>query len=670
MNFKKIFQLPLLAAMLFAGYSAQVSAGAPSDEVLLTIDGEPIMRSEFEYVYNKNNSVSSSEKKTIEEYLELFINYKLKVQDAKDSKLDELGSYTRDYEQYREQTALPFLIDADSKNNLVREVYERSKKRVAASHILIKFDRKDSVPPLTRIYQIQRELKNGADFAELAKQYSDCPSGKRSGGYLGYFNVFDMVYDFENVAFNMKPGEISDPFRTKFGYHIVKVVDVIPNVTEKRVSQIFISNSNPRAKEIIDSLKRVVEINEGLNFHDLAKKYNSSKMNGDEYGRLPWIQNGSQLLPPDVVRMIMDTEKGEITQMSSPMGYHLFKLDSTNLDIPYEKKKAEIQERVLKSDRAGLITRNFLSGLKRKYDVRIDTANLYQFLPYCVSGGDIIPDLKANSHKFTLPLYYVEEEVYSQQDFLPIVDKERNNWIIYKSGHGSPDQKKKFGRIKSDSIFLLYCLDEYLKKELVSKSYEGLQVAYPEYKNQLQEYSDGLLLFSASERKVWQAATANIKGLQEHFKANQEKYKWTEPRFRGLVVHSKSVKIKNQVEKFFDSVSPEMPLDSLKRALDREFNKDKNNKQIKVRKGTFAKGTNNAIDHFVFKSAPVLEVSDALYPEVSIFGSETTEPVEMSEVRGAVVSDVQDKLEKEWVERLRKEHKVVVNKSALKHVKK
>lgn len=656
MNIKNYLLLPFVA-LSFASANAE-------DPVLLTIDGKPVYKSEFEYVYNKNNSSTAIEKKSVDEYLDLFINYKLKVLDAKNEGLDQQSTYKKEFGQYKSQLAYPYLIDQKSKDKLTREAYERSKKQIQCSHILVKYDSKDSVPPFIRISEIYDDLKRGADFSEMAVKYSQCPSGPR-GGTLGWVDCFSMVYPFENQIYSLKPGEFSRPFQTKFGYHIAKVTDVRPNDRMHKVSQIFISSEEPRAAIVIDSLYNLIQ--KGADIRKLAMKYSTDYFNGTTDGQLPWVEKNSQLLPPEVVSAIFSLSKdGEFKKYQSRIGWHIFRLDSTNLDIPYEAMKAQLEQKMFQSDRASQIGVQFRNNLVTRYGFSVDSAALAAFYPLARDKEYL--DLTKEMTKLSSPLYTISDESHPQSDFFTAFAKGRQDWNSVLKKSSTDEQRREYSGFANDTLAVNYMFSKYANDLLMEKAYDDLEASNADYRNLLHEYSDGLLLFSVSSQKVWNKAPKDREGLTKYFNEHKDNYKWSTPRFRGMIVYCTTNKVKNKVDKFYAKYQS-LPADSLESALKAEFNKDKKNPQISIRRGLFSKGKNAAVDYYVFKEGDSYKVEKESMPEVLVYGNETNEPKSFAEVRGAVVADYQNQLDADWIKQLREDHKVEVNQDVLKTIK-
>lgn len=206
-------------------------AVAQNDPVVMTVNGKDVLRSEFEYSYNKNNSEGVIDKKTVEEYVDLFVNYKLKVAAALDAHYDTLTSFRQEFAQYRDQQVLPAMVtDADMLQE-ARHIYDNTVKQIGpdglvqVSHILLRLDQKateaEQKAARVRIDSIYNALKQGADFAELAKKVSQDPGSAQQGGLLPFVQHGQLVKEFEDVAFSLKDGEMSGVVQSPYGYHII-----------------------------------------------------------------------------------------------------------------------------------------------------------------------------------------------------------------------------------------------------------------------------------------------------------------------------------------------------------------------------------------------------------------------------------------------------------------
>ena len=288
----------LLALALMAS-----STQKTNDEILLTVGTEEITVSEFQSVFQKNNNLEEVTPEEMDEYLDLFVKFQMKVLDAKEMQLDTFASFQKELAGYRKQLARPYLTDKQAEESLIIEAYNRMTQEVRASHILLLVDEdalpKDTLESYNRINSLRSKILKGEDFESVAKAYSEDPSAKSNGGDLGYFSAFRMVYPFETVAFNTEVGTISKPFRTRFGYHIVKTTDKRSSRGEVKVAHIMIeqkSNATEQEKKVSnDKLEQLLDFfKEGKSFDELVR-YSDDKGSSKQGGELPWFSTGQMV---------------------------------------------------------------------------------------------------------------------------------------------------------------------------------------------------------------------------------------------------------------------------------------------------------------------------------------------------------------------------------------
>lgn len=625
------------------------------DPVVMTIAGEDVYKSEFEYIYNKNNTVSTSDKKSLDEYVELFVNYKLKVAEAKRQGYDTREQYKKEYEQYRLQLSAPYLRDEESENEMIEEAFERYKTGILTSHILIKFS-DDSTEAWKKINDIYNRLKQGEDFATLAKQYSECPS-KENGGSLGYVNVFDMVYDFENVVYSTPVGTISKPFRTRFGYHIVKTFDKIENYKDWRISHIMIRNEGDKSADKADSIFGLAK--KGADFEKLVADFSEDLPTKSKGGDLGFVSKG--FFPPQITSQVkLLKHVGDVGMAGTAFGYHIIKVTEIVPFTNIEDLKPYIKNKMAKSDRVEIVSTNYMKKLQRKYGVSVFENALTIFEKLVEEKSR---DERENLYRLmTEPLYTLYGNVYPQSAFYPYMNE---RLPIF--GRGLDKDKKvvnfidtkQEGMQEGDEVYNAF--NGYILNEIVEKELEYVKNTNSDYRNLLKEYSDGLLLFEISSDKVWNVASSSKKKLEEYFQEHKDKYVWPEPRYKGLVVSCANKDVYDRVEKILKT-NTEADAEDLIR---KEFLNDKVS-LVKIEKGVFAKGTNLSVDDKIYKTATY---SNNAFPFVSTRGAVISAPQTYLDVKGLVTADYQTYLEEEWVKSLRKKYDVIINKEVLKTIK-
>ena len=272
---RQIFSIGIL--MLLVYLQAEAQKNPVSQLTLFSVADKTISVEEFVYLYKKNHQGRSEEftKDKIEGYLELYVKFKLKVKEAEARGMDATEAFVTELNTYKEELKKPFVAEPDILDELVKQTYERLKQEVKASHILITANPEATPADTIRAYNKARELRArivaGEPFEKLAREFSEDPSAKSNGGNLGYFTALQMVFPFEETAYNLKPGEVSQPVRTRFGYHLIKVDGRRPSSGEVEVSHILVRGTDEQAKKTIEEVHEKL-MNEG-DWKELCSQY-------------------------------------------------------------------------------------------------------------------------------------------------------------------------------------------------------------------------------------------------------------------------------------------------------------------------------------------------------------------------------------------------------------
>ncbi|RYD70133.1 MAG: peptidylprolyl isomerase, partial [Sphingobacteriales bacterium] len=295
-----------LAVLLLFLITANLASAQKKDSIVFSVNGEPVSLREFKYIYEKNNAADPNLYKTqnLRDYLDLYINFKLKVKEAHDLGLDTTDKFVKEFNGYRNQLAQPYLTDRNVSQGLIDEGYTRLKEELRATHILIPVNMeaspKDTMDAYNKALEVYNKAIKGDDFEALAREYSKDPSVANNGGDLGYFTAFQMIYPFESAAYNMKKvGDISKPVRTRFGYHVIKLTDRRPYRGEIQVRHILINSNEYDSKEKkqiaknkIDSLYSLLQ--KGADFAALARQHSDHAQSKASGGDLPNFNSFSQ----------------------------------------------------------------------------------------------------------------------------------------------------------------------------------------------------------------------------------------------------------------------------------------------------------------------------------------------------------------------------------------
>src|SRR5688572_14040154 len=534
--------------MAFASFPGYLFAQDTLSPVLMTIAGTPVTKAEFEKVYRKNNNKEGSyDMKDVREYLDLYINYKLKVKEAEEEKLDTSQTFINELKGYRKQLAQPYMTDKEVTDALIREAYDRLQKDMRASHILLNLSPdalpKDTLATYNRALKIRDLILKGADFEKMARDSSNDPSAKDNGGDLGYFTGMQMVYPFETAAYNTKPGQISMPVRTKFGFHIIKVTDVRDAQGEIKVAHIMIKSPanapdsvTKQASAKIDEIYQ--KLKTGEKFEDLAMKFSDDKGSA---------KNGGQLPPFGTGRMVPEFEKAAFAlqndgDFSAPVktsyGYHIIKRLEKKPVPTFDEKKNELKTQVARDSRAEISKNSMIARIKKEYNFKEMPKNKEAYisaLDTSILGGDWEPEKVKGMNK---PLFTLGTMTYTQEDF-----------TIYINSH----QSKKQNTTPKQVGYTLY--NQFVDESCLNYEESQLEIKYPEFKALMQEYRDGILLFDLTDKKVWSKAVKDTAGLQDFYETNKTKYMW-DKRLDAIIYTSANADIAAKTRKLLKKQKP------------------------------------------------------------------------------------------------------------------
>ncbi|MHA3786587.1 peptidylprolyl isomerase [Flavobacterium hauense] len=653
MKFKKVL-LSLCLCVSALSFSQEVKK-----EVLFTVDGTPYYTDEFVRVYKKNlDLVKDDSQKDLDNYLKLYIGYKLKVTKANKLGLQNNKKYQGELKSYRTQLSKNYLTDTKVTKELTDEAYARAQKEVKASHVLIKVDENalaaDTLKAYNKAVEVRKKALAGENFDKLAKEYSEDPSAKENGGDLGYFTVFRMVYPFESGAYNTPKGGISKIVRTRFGYHVIKVTDIRDNRGTVTVAHIMITKpkkDNPeeaaKAKSTIQDIYK--KLQQGEDFGDLAKQFSQDKATAAAGGKLNSFNSGELSSTEFEDKAFSLKNPGDITApFETQFGWHIIKLvDKTGIK-PLDEVKPELENRIRKDERSKLIANSITENLKKKYKVSKD-AKAYARAVKTVNDKIYANkwELPGNLDSYSETLLTINnDKKYALKDFLTYV---------------SLQQKTSVPNVKPVSQLVSVLFEKYADEKLNAYYDENLEKEFPEFGMTMNEYRDGLLLFDLMEKEIWEKAKNDTIGLDAYYKANISKYQWKE-RVDAEVYSSTKEDVTTKARKF------------LKKGKDAAFIKAELNKDGKVdvieKSGVFEVESDALPKQATWKTG----ISDVLKEGKYFYVVKTNKVLPagaktLEESKGRVINDYQIQLESNWINDLGKEFNVEVNQDVFARVK-
>lgn len=642
------------ATFLSASLLSQSSLGG---QVLFSLDGDTVLAEEYIAVYNKNRQVGEEiDPKSPSEYLDLYVNFKLKVHEAKALGRDTLPGFKREYRNYRDQLAKPYLSDKDVTEDLIREAYSRMKYDQRASHIMIKLEEnaspEDTAAAFAKIAQIRADIIAGKmDFATAARKHSDDTYSAQRDGDLGFFTVFNMVYPFETAAYETPQGKISAPVRSPYGYHIVKPTDRRPARGTISVAHLMlIDNEKAEIAQHQDAEGRIREIHvkleAGEDWAKLVQQYSEDKTSAAQMGLLdPFGIN--KMYPEFEEAAFALQDSGDYSApVKTPVGWHIIFLVEKPGIPDFNQAKADIRNKVERDVRAMQSQESVMKRLKRQYqfkefperyaatialvDNRLMEGN-YQ-APSKIKGGDRL-------------LFSFAGREYKQSDFLQYV---ANN-------------QKAYGRSDQLKAMMYRAMRDWQERELLNYEKSLLADKYPEFRLLDREYYEGILLFDLTEEKVWRKAMRDTAGLESYFAANQDRYQW-EPRFRAIFVDADSKKLAKKARKCLKKGWSTQQVSA-------ELNRD-SKLAVRLDSGFYQQSELpwSLADAKIKKNFSAIEESQERYRFAYVMEQVPAGPKSLAEARGPLLSDYQNYLESEWIKDLRARYPVKINTEVLEKV--
>ena len=637
------------------GFVLVTNAQTSSKEVLFTINDKPFYTDEFIRVYNKNlDLVKDESQKDLNQYLELFVGYKLKVSKANILGLQNNTQYQTELKSYRTQLSKNYTTDSKVTKELVDEGYKRLLKEVNASHILILVDENaapaDTLIAYNKAMAIRDRIVKGEDFGTLAQELSQDPSAKENKGNLGYFTSFKMVYAFENGAYTTPVGSVSKPIRTRFGYHLIKVNDIRDNRGEVAVAHIMILKNkegvaNPDAKATIDDIYK--KLQQGEKFEELAKQFSEDKSSATKGGVLNRFASGQLSSEEFETQAFSLSKENPISKpFETQFGWHIVKFIDRFPVKSYDDSKVELENKISKDDRSRLITNSLTEKLRVKYPIKRDN-KLYNSLSKLVTNDfyDNKWVLPTDTKKYAKILFTIGAKSYSGTDFL--------DYVYSKQKAGST--LKPIERL-TDNLF-----ETFVDEQRNQYNSDNLENEFPEFSAVMDEYRDGLLLFDLMDKEIWQRSKTDTTGLKAFYETQKDKHLW-KTRVDTEIYSSTSL---DKMKKVLSMLKKNQTSKEIKE----KFN-TKDNVSIMYYQGVYEEGADTLPKDTKMELglSEITSKGDYFYI-TNVLKVLPSAPKTLEECKGKLVNDYQQYLEQNWVNELKKEFIVKVNQETFEKVK-
>ena len=686
----------ILIVVCFAGLSL---SNAQTKNVF-TIEDISVSSDEFKRQFLKNLDLSTATitEKDLEEYLDLYVKFKLKLKDAYDNGIDTTNAYSQEMAMYRQQLAANYLIDKEVTEALLKEAYARMQSNIKAAHILVMFPanytEKDTLNAFLKLNAILKDIRaEKISFEDAAKKYSDDKGTSENGGKLGFFTALQLVYPFETAAYSTPIGSISNVFRTTFGYHIIKVLDIKKNEGELNVSNLLIRKGDIGKLTDEEAKKKVFDIYTSIKsgeetFEEMVRKHSedfNTKYKGGSMGSLNLAANVGDLEKQDMVqRAFALTVNGDITEpFETEKGWNIIQRGALRKLGTYETMRTMLKSIIQKDERSKKSVESLINQVRREEYSEIYGNDLMRFfknevsrdssfqkgtwkrsdLPKMPEEFKVIPANKSKKGKIELEnvlMFGLGAENYSFGQFLDVLE------IYYPKGKPLESNSEKW-------ISNLYV--SYQKDKILSYQNNHLEEKNEDFRNIYQEYKEGILMFNRQQAMVWDKSNTDSAGLANYYEQHKDKYMWPD-RFEMQVYNTTS---KANMKKVYCQVKDGIKTDSILR-----YHNKKNSLEADYRAGKYA-----AKDGFLLSDSQILKLvfADEKYQKkdgkiyklnevnsdwfvVKIIKFLPAGPKKLSETRGAIAAKYQDYLEKEWISDLKAKFKVKINQEVFDAIKK
>ena len=646
-NMKNMIKLFPFIVLAFFTLAATAQKKEPN---VMTIGKLPVSKEEFSLNYQKNNTniLDEKDKKTPAEYLGLYVNFKLKVLEAQNLGYDTVQSFIDELKGYRKELARPYLTDVSFNEEMVQTAYHRTKYERNASHLLIlvtpEASPADTLAAWNKISNLRKQIVEGADFNEIAFQFSEDPSAKENKGQLGYFSAFQMVYPFEDAAYRTPVGQVSDIIRTRFGYHLIKVRDERLTPGEIKVAHIMKMFPQQASEETIANLKLKADsiyqkVIDGADFAEMAKANSDDKQSAVEGGVMPFF-NPRNMVPAFAEVAFALKNDGDISPViRTPYGWHIIKRLELQTTQPLEKIRADLETKIKQNPAISKYSdESFDRKLRSEYQLKMNESNL----------GKLI---------------VLVSDTVQRKDWASTANSLKNNDIFQFANKSVTTgeftsflQNQKFSdETVNPDLEIKTMLNKFINQRLLEYEDSQLDKKYPEFGRIIKEYHDGILLFNISKDKIWDVASTDSIRLQKFYETTGKKYYYGE-RYKGWIIQAKDLETRTKVESLLDQK------DATKQELTDVFNTSAEN-NIQFTDVAVEKGDNPVVDYFIW-SGPKPEGFDET--TTFVHGKITrNEQKVLKEAWGLYSSDFQEQVEKEWIDSLKKKYPVKINKKVL-----
>lgn len=635
--------MPKKIVFIFLIFLSSQLIWSQQDPVLISIDGENFTQSEFERLFSKNqNLLNTPEEEDIQENLQLFIDYNLKIKEAEAQGLDTLPSFTQQYKSFEKELSTKYLFETEVSEKILKEAYDRLQWQKNVDYILIRVDEnaapKDTLRAFNKAMEFRKLVDEGEDFNKTALRYSEDPSVKDNEGNLGWMTAFSTVYEFENEVYQTKPGEISGPFRSAFGYHVIRVNEERERKGELSVAHILIRKNASNPKEGEEKIKNIYKklTEEKVDFGDLARQYSDDQATAKMGGEMRRFSRGNLRDSKFEDIAFSLNEKNPISKpFETEAGWHLVKFIDFHPIGSFEKEKNRISQAIVRNNRSLIIRDSLVKDLKEKYTLKENKPGIKYFTER--TGKQFLQRMKEDLPEGNM--FDIKVAHLSYSDFYKRIERMH---LLNPKMRFTPESLEKLYKEQQDA-------------QLIEQARHDLSKENPTYAFELKDYRNGLLIYELIERNIFKKSDDSI-GLRKFYEKNKSKF-ITPEKYEMIVVSgsdkkevAKAAKYlkKGKSAKDIKTISPDLIVHQETYTADHpqipsNFKKKKGVSKLHQKNGLY----------LVSQTSQVIPAKQE----------------NLESAQGRVVSQYQAQIEKDFLTDLRKKYAVKINETTIENLK-
>lgn len=683
-------------------FALALHAQSTADPVIFEINGQKILKSEFRREFLRSigqdpsapsTACTYEKRQALEEYADLFVNFRAKLADAYAKGMDTMPSLQRELSGYRRELAAPYLIDSVSLLNILHEAYDRNHYSLHAQHILVLCAPNASPDDTLKAYNKAMDYYNraiaGEDFLALAKEANEvrfkqemiAPDDprRRDNGDLGNFTAFDMVYPFENLAYGLEVGEISKPGRTSYGYHVVKLVDKNPYFGKVTFQHIWCADrSNGSGEAVIrDAYRR---LQEGEQFGKVCIDCSDDQSTSTNGGLLSDLT--IRQIPAEYVARLAGLKEGEYTApFHTSYGWHIVRLGHYDTLPSFEEMVPIYKQRLVRDSRSAGVRRAFVDQCKERYQF-VDYTQMYMkqaknskapkrmlasldeckqlvndsvFTRRWTVSGKVVTDQR--------PLFKFADKEYTTQDLLRYIDANQHSEREYDLG-----------------LYVENRYQAFIDQELFNYADSQLENEYPEFRDLVEEYRNGLMIFAYNDEQVWSKALLDTAGFEAFYartapthdidNPEEASYFWDErAQLMRITVDDSNVLAPAKTLKLIQKAQKKgWTTEQFAQALTASAKVGDTLQHITVVADLVEKGATQQLKSSEWRVGTYGRPVGKGYAILWVQSIKDPCLKSITEARGYYVNDYQNYLEKQLIERLRRQYKVKVYQEVLDEV--